>query len=176
MSFTIEHERPTDGPAIEDLINHSFGPGRKERTIYKLRSGIPPLEGFSFVARGEGGMLGSIAFWPVKLPDGRIVPILGPLAVLPELRGRGVGKALVRHGLAAVRDAGYEACLIVGDPGYYAPFGFSVEAVHDLTMPGPVVPLTFMAMEFVADTLKGLQGAISRADSDTGAHGGVSAA
>ena len=150
MSFSILPAEPTDSAGIEALIDSSFGPDRKSRTVYRFRDGIAPLPRLTFLARGEdAALLGSIAFWPVRLSDdGAVVPLLGPLAVQPDLRGYGIGRALVTHGITATRLQNWPAVLIVGDPGYYAPFGFSVEPVRGLALPGPVAPLTFMGLEF----------------------------
>jgi putative acetyltransferase len=50
---------------------------------------------------------------------------LAPLAVAADARRRGLGAALVRAGLVATRDAGAIAVLVLGDPAYYARFGFA---------------------------------------------------
>ena len=53
---------------------------------------------------------------------------LAPVAVLPQAQGRGIGAALIRGGLARAGRAGWHAVFVLGDPAYYARFGFSVEA------------------------------------------------
>ena len=53
--------------------------------------------------------------------------LLGPLAVLPERQRQGLGSALVRAGLDALRDRGTRRVLVLGDPAYYARFGFAPE-------------------------------------------------
>lgn len=164
MSFSVCPAGPADRPAIEALIDESFGPDRRGRTVYRFRDGRPAWPGLAYVARGgDGTLLGAIDFWPVVLPDGARVPLLGPLAVMPTLRGYGIGRTLVAHGLSAARLAGAEAVLIVGDPGYYAPFGFSVEAVAGLALPGPVAPLVFMGLEWRPGALSAQQGGVEPA-------------
>ena len=165
IAYRIEPETPEDVPAAEALIAESFGPERSKRTVYRLREGRAPIPDLAFVARAEmartGGeeLVASLNFWEVDAA-GRRLPLLGPLAVLAELRGRGVGRALVGHGLTETRAKGWPAVLIVGDPGYYALFGFSVEPVAGLELPGPVGPLTFMGLEFVPGTLSALKGPV----------------
>ncbi len=51
--------------------------------------------------------------------------ILGPVGVLPEHQRRGIGQALVRHGIEAIRRLGAEGCALAGDPEYYTRFGFA---------------------------------------------------
>jgi putative acetyltransferase len=51
---------------------------------------------------------------------------LGPLGVLPTYQGRGIGQALM-HGVLAAADAlDEQAVVLLGDPGYYARFGFQL--------------------------------------------------
>ncbi|MBP5858930.1 N-acetyltransferase [Marivibrio halodurans] len=168
LPYRIAPEEPAHAPAVEALIAESFGPERAKRTVYRFRDGRAPIAELAFVgllpegvgeAAGSERLVASLNFWEVAAPGGPL-PLLGPLAVLPDLRGRGVGRALVAHGLAAARDQGWPAVLIVGDPGYYAPFGFSVGPVAGLDLPGPVGPLTFMGLEFTPGALSERAGAV----------------
>lgn len=163
MNYALTHETAADAADIEALMEAAFGPGRHTRTVARLRKDIAPLSEFGFVARIDDIMVASIRFWPVLLPDGTRVPLLGPLAVRPEIRGLGIGRALVRHGLDAVREAGYPAVLIIGDPGYYAPFSFSVEPVTGLDIGGPVVPLVLMGIEYQPGILADQSGTVEPA-------------
>ena len=164
LDYRIEPESPDHDAAVQALIAESFGPERTKRTVYRFRQGRAPIADLAFVALieeedGADRLVASLNFWEVSAPGGPL-PLLGPLAVLPDLRGRGVGRALIGHGLAAARNAGWPAVLIVGDPGYYAPYGFSVGPVSGLELPGPVGPLTFMGLEFEAGALSGKAGAV----------------
>lgn len=144
--FSLLPERAEDGAAIDTLLDHAFGAGRRERTVYRLRLGAP-VAGLSFVARRNGAFVGSLRFWPVELDHGVGAVLLGPLAVEPGLRGQGIGKGLVAHGLDAARRAGHGLCLVSGDPGYYRPFGFVAAAPLGLRLPGPVAEGHFQVTE-----------------------------
>lgn len=161
MQYSLTQEAQSDSDDIDALIDSAFGPGRLTRTVHRFRAGIPPMKEYGYVARLNGEMVASIRFWPVVLPGGMAVPMLGPLAVRPEIRGLGIGRALVRKGMDTVRQEGRPAILIVGDPGYYAPFGFSVEPVQSLDLGGPVVPLTLMGIEYEAGTLSKESGTVT---------------
>lgn len=79
----------------------------------------------SLVAEIDGKVIGHIAFSPVKVSDGSPDWYgLGPVSVLPEYQKRGVGGALIRKGLTALKAMGAKGCVLVGDPGYYRRFGF----------------------------------------------------
>ena len=144
--FCVLPERPADAAAIDTLLDHAFGANRHERTVYKLRIGAPMPE-LGFVAVADGALLGSLRFWPVALDHGVEGVLLGPLAVEPHLRGRGIGKTLVAHGLEAARRAGHGLCLVSGDPAYYGPFGFVAAPPLGLSLPGAVTEGHFQVKE-----------------------------
>jgi predicted N-acetyltransferase YhbS len=88
------------------------------------------------------------------------VLLLGPLAVHPEWRKRGIGAALVRRALAEATRRGHAAVLLVGDAPYYARFGFSADKTGALAMPGPFEPARLLARELVPGALDGARGLI----------------
>ena len=79
----------------------------------------------SLVAEVDGRIVGHIAFSPVTMSDGSPDWYgLGPVSVLPEYQRRGIGSALIREGLARLKDLGARGCCLVGHPAYYRRFGF----------------------------------------------------
>jgi putative acetyltransferase len=52
------------------------------------------------------------------------VATLSPLAVIPERQRRGIGSALIRHGLRHLDDRGVPLVFLEGDPRYYSRAGF----------------------------------------------------
>src|SRR6188508_3062478 len=87
--------------------------------------------------------------------------LLGPLAVHPDWRQRGIGAALVRRALAHARMLGHGAVLLVGDACYYGRFGFSVEKTGGLWMPGRYDRDRLLAHELRPGALDGARGLIS---------------
>lgn len=88
----------------------------------------------SLVAEAEGVVVGHVAVSPVTISDGTIGWYgLGPISVLPAWQGRGVGSALMRAALEALRELGAAGCVVLGEPAYYGRFGFKAE-------PGLVLP------------------------------------
>ncbi|WP_199487445.1 GNAT family N-acetyltransferase [Actinomadura spongiicola] len=51
--------------------------------------------------------------------------MLSPLAVRPEYSRRGIGSALVRHGLEICAERAVPLVFLEGDPAYYSRFGFT---------------------------------------------------
>lgn len=100
----------------------------------------------SLVAELEGRVVGHIAFSPVTISNG--TPNwygLGPVSVLPEYQGRGIGKALIERGLSELKKLGAAGCCLVGHPVYYGRFGF--ENPSDLVYEG-VPEAAFFALSF----------------------------
>lgn len=60
---------------------------------------------------------------------------LGPVSVLPACQREGVGQRLMQRAIADLRETGARGIVLLGDPAYYARFGFR----HDprLVYPGP---------------------------------------
>ena len=131
-----------DAAPIERLLDLAFGADRRLRTAYRLREGVEFEASASCAAFDEhGALVGSLQSWPCALVTaaGHAVPLwlVGPIAVHPGRRGEGIARAMLRRALAAVDRTGDPAVLI-GDPGYYGPFGFSAEATGGWSLPGPV--------------------------------------
>ncbi|MEL7486310.1 MAG: N-acetyltransferase, partial [Pseudomonadota bacterium] len=121
-------ERPGDEDAIRELTKTAFASapfsdGTEPAIIDALRaSGDLAL---SLVAEREGRIIAQVTFSPVTV-DGDYVRWvgLGPVSVEPSLQKRGVGGRLIRDGLRRIKTMGARACVLVGDPAYYARFGF----------------------------------------------------
>ena len=138
-AITIRPERPEDAAAIYIVTEAAFrdmpfSDGDEAELVGKLREdGDLTL---SLVAEDRAIIVGHIAFSPVTISDGtRDWYDLGPVSVLPELHGQGIGSALVRRGIADMRAKGAKGIVLLGSPDYYGRFGFE----HDpqLRYPGP---------------------------------------
>jgi predicted N-acetyltransferase YhbS len=163
MAFQIRPERPQDPEHFDSLLDRTFGTDRLNKTVYRLREGIADLADLRFVAVDpDGGLLASLRFWPIAIETAPAI-LLGPLAVEPALQGRGIGRALLRHGLAEARALGHRICVVVGAPAYYGPCGFANAPAAGLALPGPVDPSRFQVLELEAGALDGVRGMIGRA-------------
>ncbi len=81
--------------------------------------------------------------------------LLGPLAVHPDWRARGVGALLMHRALAEASRRGHAAVLLVGDAPYYARFGFSADKTRRLSLPGPYEADRLLARELQPGALAG---------------------
>jgi predicted N-acetyltransferase YhbS len=157
--ITIRRERWGDEAAREQLLDAAYGPVRFTKPSHKLREGRAPADGLSFVAVDGDRVIGTVRLWPVMAGAGRSALLLGPLAVDPAYRNRGIGSALMRR---AMRDAqrNHRAVLLVGDASYYGRFGFSADKTGGLWLPGPYEKHRLLGCEFVAGALDGARGLI----------------
>jgi len=122
--------------AIELINEEAFGPGRFVRSSERVREQGPHDLRLSFVASDLGEIIASVRMTPI-LAGPVQGHLLGPLAVRPSHKNRGIGRELVRIALSAAEKSDSQAVLLVGDPPYYAPLGFARTKPGALTMPGP---------------------------------------
>jgi predicted N-acetyltransferase YhbS len=158
---TIRKELVKDIGAREALLDLCFGDARYAKASERLREGRLPADGLSFVATERRRVVGSVRLWHVTAGPGRPALLLGPLAVHPEFRGRGVGAAVMRRALAEAARLGHRAVLLVGDAPYYGPFGFSAEKTEALWLPGPYEKHRLLGREIIPGALNGARGLIS---------------
>lgn len=125
MSIKIRLETPADIDAIYAIEAAAFGGAPHAELVNHLRADGALL--LSQVAELHGAIVGHAAYSLVTVTDGERVrrfPALGPIGVEPRHQGIGIGSALVRAGLQALRDRGYGLLFLVGSPRYYPRFGF----------------------------------------------------
>jgi predicted N-acetyltransferase YhbS len=158
--INIRDERATDVAARENLLDQAYGSVRFTKASERLREGRLPAKGLSLVALERGEVVGTIRLWHVTAGPGRAALLLGPLAVHPDHRNRGIGSALVCRALSRARLGGYRAVLLIGDAAYYSRFGFTAEQTGGLWMPGRFEPERLLGLELRPDALAGAHGLI----------------
>ncbi|HEX4534386.1 MAG TPA: N-acetyltransferase [Rhizomicrobium sp.] len=165
MSWEIRPERADDAPLVEALVAASFGPGRFAKSAYRLRDGVAPEAGLSFVAIEDSILRGSVRFWPVFVGRDAAL-LLGPLAVQSDQRGRGIGIALMQKGIADAKKTKYRAVILVGDEPYYARVGFTAIKPGKVKFFGPVNPARILGLALADGALETLEGQVRRARID----------
>jgi predicted N-acetyltransferase YhbS len=157
--YEYAHPNPGDHVAIEALLDLAFGQDRHKKTSYRFREGVDPLPSLNLVARQDGRLVGTIAYWPVAIGEAAVPALLlGPVAVEPALRGLGIGVTLIRRTLAKARREGHRIAVLVGDADYYTRFGFRPAEGFGIAMPGQ--PDRLMVKPLVAGALEGVSGDI----------------
>ncbi|MFM7028022.1 MAG: GNAT family N-acetyltransferase [Chakrabartia sp.] len=127
---------------VELLLDAAFGADRHGRTAYRIRENMPFLPALSFAALDGDTLLGTIQAWPALIKDAEgadPIILVGPVAVMPDAQGKGIGKALMLRLLEAADAGAADAMVMIGDPEYYGRFfGFTAEATAEWAVPGPV--------------------------------------
>lgn len=146
----VREERASDSTAIEAVIVAAFRSAthasHTEQFIVRALRDSGQLA-VSLVAEESGGVIGHVAVSPVAISSGaQGFYGLGPVSVVPMHQGQGVGSLLVEHALAQLRMIGANGCVVLGDPGYYARFGFNTDPA--LVLEG-VPPEYFQGIAFV---------------------------
>jgi predicted N-acetyltransferase YhbS len=157
LSLNILPEAPEHSSAIESLHERGFGPGRFARTAFRLREGIAPSAGLSYVALVGTLLVGSVRLSPIKIGATPAL-LLGPLAVEPAFTGRGIGTALMTQGLDAAKIQGHRLALLVGDEPFYAKSGFARVPHGKVRLPGPVDPDRLLVAELAPGAFENVSG------------------
>jgi predicted N-acetyltransferase YhbS len=162
LTYTITTASAADSDEIETLLDACFGLARLTKTTYRLREGESPVAALCHVARDPSGrLIGANSFWDLRIGEaGAPALLLGPLAVAPDLQGKGVGRALMRHGIAEARKLGHRLIVLVGDEPYYARVGFRRVPHEKLLLPGPVDPARLLYLELVPGALEAVSGLV----------------
>ena len=124
---TIRAERPGDGRAIADVVAAAFGSPAEARLVEALRASSSFVAEWSLVAELDGRVVGHVMVSYAALRDDATehrIASLAPLAVGPDVQGRGIGSALVRAVTARVDEDGEPLVVLEGSPSYYGRFGF----------------------------------------------------
>ena len=160
---TIREEKFADSGAREALLDEAYGAERFAKASERLREGRLPAHGLSLVAIDRGQFVGTVRLWNISAGPGCPALLLGPLAVHPGRRNRGIGTRLMQRALARARLAGHGAIVLVGDLAYYARFGFSAAKTGGLWMPGAFERQRLLALELKPGALDGARGLIGAA-------------
>ncbi|MDH6364812.1 putative acetyltransferase [Enterococcus sp. PF1-24] len=166
-SLTIRNEVAADYFAVEEMTREAFWnvfqQGSDEHYLaHVLRESPDFVPELTFVAEIAGKIVGSIFFSKsfVLAENGERHEMLtfGPLGVLPEYQGQGIGGALIKKAQATARELGYRGIIIYGYPEYYQQFGFRPGKEFGISDPEGNYPYAHLALEVYPEALKGISG------------------
>ena len=151
----IRPATPAQSAAIRAVERAAFGRDDEAGLVDRLRAD-GDIVAELVATTGKDVVVGHVVFshLPVWSADGQVVhaAALAPLAVLPQHRRAGIGSALVRLGLEACAKQGLSGAVVLGDPRFYARFGFSGALARHLR--SPYAGDAFMALEFSPGALR----------------------
>jgi putative acetyltransferase len=138
----IRRESDADIDAVAAVTSAAFGPPAspppvETRLLEELRLTDAWLTRMSLVAVADDGRLAGHVVCTRGHVDGSPALGLGPLSVAPDRQRGGIGSALMHAVLGAADALDEPAVVLLGDPAYYARFGFRPAAEYGITPPQP---------------------------------------
>lgn len=132
---SIRLEAPNDAESIRQVHERAFDALLEAELVDNLQSEGDAI--LSLVAMSDDAAVGHILFSRLAALESRGLraSALGPLGVVPEFQGRGIGSALVREGIARLRAGSEDLILVLGDPEFYGRFGFRADAARSFQTP-----------------------------------------
>ncbi len=156
----IRFEQASDIDKVFQVNLKAFETSTEAYLVNALRKA--DIELISLVAEVNKDIVGHILFSPVTLIEHKEIKIAGlaPMAVLPDWQNKGIGTQLVKEGLKACINAGYDAIVVLGHPNYYPRFGFTPSIHYGINTEYDVPTDVFMLLELKKDILKNISGTI----------------
>ena len=123
---------PGDAPAVQELFVSVFSQAEGEgegalvgRLAGDLMAHAGSRDLYGFLAADGDRLLGALFFSRLTFESDVDAFILAPVAVHTGYQGRGIGRALITHGLGQLRRDGVELVTTYGDPAFYSRVGFA---------------------------------------------------
>lgn len=127
--MVIRREAVADRTIVDAVISAAFGrpgcdqPPRETVLMRALRRDIGWIEALSLVAVRDEQIIGHVVC--TRAWVGELATLgLGPISVLPDHQGQGVGHALMHAVVGAADATGEPLIALLGDPHFYGRFGF----------------------------------------------------
>jgi putative acetyltransferase len=132
--LTVRPEQPEDSGAIHALHAAAFGANTEGELVDALRNeGAVVL---SLVAAEQERILGHVLYSRLQIDDRDAgASALAPISVAPARQRHGIGSALIAEAHRRLRTQGETLVLVLGEPAYYARFGFTTEAAKPFRTP-----------------------------------------
>jgi len=156
----IRLQSPDDFPALKQLNEETFGPGRFARTAFRVREGAAAEPRLNLCAVQGGEIIGAVQFTPVSIGGVSGALLLGPLIIEKAHNSQGHGLRLMLEGLKRARALGYKLVILVGDLPYYARAGFAAVPPGQIVLPGPVDPARLLYAELAPGALEAYRGPV----------------
>jgi putative acetyltransferase len=121
----IREEIEEDRGGIRELHEQAFEQSLEADIVDALRKNCTEI--LSLVADHEGKIIGHVLFSPAEIegPHGLLKGMaLAPMAVQSDMRRKGVGTRLVKHGLVRFMRTQCPFIVVIGRPDYYRHFDF----------------------------------------------------
>ncbi|MCR5596845.1 MAG: N-acetyltransferase [Lachnospiraceae bacterium] len=168
--YMIRMEENEDYGEVENLVREAFWnvyrPGCSEHyVIHVLRDDPAFVKELDLVMEKDGKIIGQNMFMKtvIEADDGREIPVLtmGPIGIIPELKRKGYGKALLDHSIKKAAEMGFGAVLFEGNIDFYGKSGFDYASKFDIRyhdLPEDADSSFFLCRELIPGYLDGITG------------------
>lgn len=129
--MTVREFAAADARAVRSLLVAAFPTSAEADLVEQLRRDRDAI--IELVAEVDCAVVGHILFSPVEAPFRALA--LAPVAVLPDHQGGGVGSSLIAAGHDIVREQGWNAIFVLGEPAYYRRFGYDLALASGFSSP-----------------------------------------
>jgi putative acetyltransferase len=126
----IRDERSDDLATVREILKAAFERDDEALLVDALREAGDAV--ISLVAEEHERLVGYINLSTMTAPFAALA--LAPLSVIPDRQGNGIGSALIREALFRAKRH-WDAVFVLGDPRFYARFGFDVHVASGYASP-----------------------------------------
>jgi putative acetyltransferase len=151
LCVIVRRQEPSDYEAAQVVYTDAFKrPDHPERVptevgiFAALWEAKDVIDELSFTALAENAVVGHVTASRAKVGFHSVVAV-GPIGVLPEHQGKGIGSALMSALLDAADTQNVPLVVLLGSPQYYGRFGFRSAVELDVVPPEPKWGSAFQA-------------------------------
>jgi putative acetyltransferase len=135
--------RATSDSDLQQILNierQAFNSSEEAELTFALLNDASAQPTSSFLALYDDSPAGHILFTKARIHEHPSLnaALLAPLAVVPRYQQKGVGSALVTHGLRSLKDQAVNVVFVLGHPSYYPKFGFTPAHNFGFRAPYPI--------------------------------------
>ncbi|MFC1490168.1 GNAT family N-acetyltransferase [Candidatus Latescibacterota bacterium] len=136
----IRKATKSDFEDVYSIECEAFGKDKEAELVKDLLNDPSAEPLLSLLAFENDKAVGHILFTRARLePEASLsMSLLAPLAIIPEMQGKGVGGKLIRHGLKVLAESGVDIVFVLGHPGYYPRHGFIPVGERGFSAPYPI--------------------------------------
>ena len=148
----VRREQPTDRAAVHAVHTAAFRPPGADpaapvveaELVEALRADPGWIPALSLVAEDDGRVVGYVVCTRGEL-GGAPALGLGPIGVLPDRQGEGIGSALLHAVAVAAEATGETTVCLLGEPALYGRFGYAAASELGIEAPDPAWGAHFQA-------------------------------
>lgn len=167
MTIIIRQEKVEDINDVYRVVQKAFEKADysdhdEHNLVNRLRHSTNYIPELSLVAEYENKIVGHILFTEITVGDHTLIA-LAPVAVLPEMQGKGIGKLLITEGHKIATQLGYKSSIVLGHDKYYPKLGYKKASQYGIEAPFEVAETNFMAIELMDGALSDVHGVVEYA-------------